>query len=114
MIISNADIPREFVDSDSDLVVEDLPFEGLPFEELSRVDLGEQTNAELGKRYFEPGEQMQIVCIVAGLKVWIFRDSRMASYHVAFGETPTPFDQCEWMSREEAGRFVIAKVKELT
>ena len=87
-------------------------FEGLVFEELSSIDLGMQINQEMGKVFFKPGEWMQFVCIVAGLKVWIFRDARMGWHKVSFGETPEPFSECEWLSREEAEDVVMAKVME--
>jgi hypothetical protein len=88
--------------------------QGLPCEELFRVDIGEQANAELGKRYFEAGEQMQFVCLVAGLQVWIYRDARMGWYKVAFGAPPTPFHECEWLSRDEAEHCVMKKVMEVS
>lgn len=95
---------------------EDLSFDGLHFEELSHVDIGEQINASVtgGRQYFAPGELMQFVCIMAGLKLWIYRDKRMAWFKVAFGETPTPFHECKTMSRDEAQRFIMAKVMEVS
>jgi len=89
-------------------------FEGLRFEELFQVDIGKQLNAELGKRFFAAGEWMQFVCTVAGLKVWIFRDARMDWFKVGFGETPAPFGECEWLTRDEAEHFVMANVMEVS
>ena len=89
--------------------------EGLPFEELFRVDLGHEINAEcFGRRYFEPGELLQFVCMVAGLKLWICRDARMGWFKVAFGETPAPFNECETMSRDGAECLIKAKVMEVS
>jgi hypothetical protein len=90
-------------------------FEGIPFEELSQVDLGEQINAGVvgGRQYFAPGELMQFVCMVAGLMVWICRDTRMGWFKVAFGESPAPFDECETMSRDEAECLIKAQLMEV-
>lgn len=83
------------------------------FEELFRVDIGEQINAELGKHFFSAGELMQFVGMFAGLKIWIFRDSSNDWFKVAFGETPAPFGECEWVSRDEAIALVMAKTMEV-
>jgi hypothetical protein len=83
----------------------------LSFEELFQVDIGEQINADcFGRQYFAPGELMQFVCVVAGLKIWICRNARMEWFKVAFGENPAPFHECKTMARDEAECFIKAKV----
>jgi len=52
--------------------------------------------------------------MVAGLKVWIYRDTCLESFKVAIGETPAPFGECKWLTREEAEHFVMANVMEVS
>ena len=91
-------------------------FEGLSFEELFTVDLGEQINAGVmgGRQYFSPGELMQFVCMVGGLKLWICRDTRMGWFKVTFGETPAPFHECKTISRDEAECLIKAQLMEVS
>lgn len=51
-------------------------------------DAGEWFNQLRGRRYFRPGEVLQVHCIINQEHVWIEHDTRFNKFQIGFGECP--------------------------